>query len=105
MAESVIKNFGADGIEWNSLTTKCLYAKKNGIVYVLFNGVANLTGGSWNTIGTLPQFYKPSQTLFQVCGDGGTDATLVEISSTGVIRAKPYASGTHYAYGILSFPT
>lgn len=104
MASGVIKNLLADGVTWNALTAKCSYAKKNGTVYVNCDGVANLTGGSWNTIGTLPQGYRPTKMIYFLCGDGGSNSTLVQIDTTGLVSAKPYASGTHSAYGIMSFP-
>lgn len=104
MASGVITNLSADGVTWNALTPTCLYAKKNGIVYVNCDGVPNLAGGTWSTIGTLPQEYRPTSMIYNLCGDGGSNSTLIEINTTGVIRAKPYASGTHYAYGIVAFP-
>lgn len=106
MASGVIDNMMADGVTWNRLTgtTACYYAKKNGLVSVVLDGVGSLTGNSWTNIGTFPQEYAPSQRIYFICGDGGSNVTLVEIATTGVIRAKPITSGTHYAYGAVSYP-
>lgn len=106
MASGVIKNIMANGVTWTSLNTAetCKYAKKNGFCFINLDAVSNLAGGSWTTIGTLPTEYRPSIRTYFLCGDGGSNSTLVEIETTGVVRAKPYASGTHYAYGIVVYP-
>lgn len=71
---------------------------------MLLNGVSGLTPNAHNTVGTLPEEYKPKgYTHYFICGDGGNGFTLVGINNnTGVIDASPKGSGT-YAYGSITY--
>ena len=89
-------------VNWVQIgTTGIFYARKNGVVDVLFGGVSGLTAGAWNNKGTLPIGYRPSYSTYVICGDGGSNVALVLVDTSGDIKIKPFV-GT-YAYGSVTY--
>lgn len=69
---------------------------------MLLNGVSGLTPNTHNTLGTLPEGYRPKvYTHYFICGNGGDGITLVGINNAGVIDATP--KGGTYAYGSITY--
>ena len=92
-------------VTWNRISgTNVFYTKKNGVVEVLLGGVSGLTPNAHNTVGTLPEGYRPKvYAQYFICGDGGNGFTLVGIDNrTGVIDASPKGTST-YAYGSTTY--
>lgn len=89
---------------WIWLAANLYYRKKNGYVTIRF-AVSGLTSDAWNTLGTLPDGYRPDYTVIYIGSNGGYSPSydsLVNVLDTGEIRAKPY--GGTYAYGSVTFP-
>lgn len=87
------------------LTAGIKYRRKNGIVFVdCYASNATSLTTSYQTLGTLPEGYRPSETQYTPIGINNANVGVAYISNAGVVGAKTFSGTTAYYWFHFAYP-
>ena len=93
----------------HELVTNVSYTKKDGFVILSASGNTgvSITQGSWITLGTLPEGYRPTETWSTMAGIGGSVDYygVMRVTSAGKVQVyQNLAASSSVVYGNLTYP-
>ena len=87
------------------LVTGIKYRRKNGIVFVdCYVGAGTTMTTSYQTLGTLPEGYRPLETQYAPMGINNANIGVAYVSDTGAIGAKTFSGTTTYYWFHFAYP-
>ena len=105
-----ILNTLGTGVPYEDTGTKSLsygikYRRKNGFVFVDCYCAGDITlNTNYQTLATLPEGYRPNDTLYVPMGSNGSSVGVAFVTSAGAIGAKTFSGTATYFWFHFSYP-